>query len=58
MNKYYILNRIEFAITYLCNSKCRHCQRDDAEKARYPDHVDKKLAVEIVREVAKNTIRN
>jgi len=53
VNKYFVPNRIEFAITYLCNSQCRHCQRDEAEKARYPDHVDKKLAGEIVREVGK-----
>lgn len=50
MNQYLAANRIEFAVTYLCNSKCRHCQRGDEEEGkRFPNHVDKGLAVEIVR---------
>jgi len=54
MNRYLPINRIEFAITYLCNSKCRHCQLGDEEKRKkFPSHIDKDLAVEIVRKVGK-----
>jgi len=54
MNKYLHANRIEFAITYLCNSKCRHCQLGELEqRTRFPNHVDKKLAVQIVRKVGR-----
>jgi MoaA/NifB/PqqE/SkfB family radical SAM enzyme len=52
MNQYLAANRVEFAVTYLCNSKCRHCQRGDEEEIkRFPNHVDKSLAVDIVRKV-------
>jgi len=54
MNRYLSVNRIEFAITYLCNSKCRHCQlSEEEERKRFPSHIDKDLAVEIVRKVVK-----
>ena len=54
MNRYLPVNRIEFAITYLCNSKCRHCQLgEEEERKNFPSHIDKDLAVEIVRKVGK-----
>jgi MoaA/NifB/PqqE/SkfB family radical SAM enzyme len=54
MNKYIPANRIEFAVTYLCNSRCRHCQLGETEQRnRFPKHVDKDLAVEIVRKVGR-----
>lgn len=54
MNKYIPANRIEFAVTYLCNSRCRHCQLGETEQRnRFPKHVDKELAVEIVRKVGR-----
>jgi len=54
VNRYLPVNRIEFAITYLCNSKCRHCQLgEEEERKNFPSHIDKDLAVEIVRKVGK-----
>ena len=54
MNRYLHVNRIEFAVTYLCNSKCRHCQLgEEKERENFPNHIDKDLAVEIVRKVGK-----
>ena len=54
MNRYLPVNRIEFAVTYLCNSKCRHCQLgEEEERKKFPSHVDKDIAVEIVRKVGK-----
>jgi len=54
VNRYLPVNRIEFAVTYLCNSKCRHCQLgEEEERKKFPSHVDKEIAVEIVRKVGK-----
>ena len=54
MNRYLPVNRIEFAITYLCNSKCRHCQLgEEKERKNFPSYIDKDIAVEIVRKVGK-----
>jgi len=54
MNRYFTVNRIEFAVTYLCNSKCRHCQLgEEEERKRIPSHIDKDKAVEIVRRVGE-----
>jgi MoaA/NifB/PqqE/SkfB family radical SAM enzyme len=52
MGKYLTVNRIEFMVTYLCNGICKHCysiQKGD----KFPEHIDKTLAVEIVRKVGK-----
>jgi len=54
MNKYLNVRRIEFVITYLCNSKCKHCQLGGEEERRsFPSHIDKDIAVEIVRKVGR-----
>jgi len=54
MNKYLTVRRIEFVITYLCNSKCRHCQLgEETERQGFPSHIDKDIAVEIVRKVGR-----
>ena len=54
VNRYLPVNRIEFAITYLCNSKCRHCQLgEEEERRKFPSHVNKDVAVEIARKVGK-----
>jgi len=52
MNKYLTVNRIEFAVTYLCNGRCRHCYSIQGKEA-FPDHIDKLLAVKIVRKVGR-----
>ncbi len=54
MNRYFPVNRIEFAVTYLCNSKCRHCQLgEEEERKRFPSCIDKTKAVEITRKVGE-----
>jgi organic radical activating enzyme len=54
MSRYLAVDRLEFIVTYLCNSNCRHCQIDGDEKKRaFPDHIDKDLAVEIVEKVGE-----
>jgi len=54
VGKYLVADRIEFIVTYLCNSTCSHCQQGEEEKAkRFPSHVDKDKAVEIVRKVGQ-----
>ncbi|MBE0525031.1 MAG: radical SAM protein [Methanosarcinales archaeon] len=52
MNKYLTVKRIEFAVTYLCNARCRHCYSIHSEGA-FPAHIDKSLALEIVRKVGR-----
>jgi MoaA/NifB/PqqE/SkfB family radical SAM enzyme len=48
------VDRIEFIVTYLCNSSCSHCQLGEEEKGkRFPIHADKDKAVEIVRKVGQ-----
>ena len=52
MSRYLTVNRIEFAVTYLCNSRCGHCQLGNIEeRKRFPSHIDKNVAVEIVNKV-------
>jgi MoaA/NifB/PqqE/SkfB family radical SAM enzyme len=54
LGKYLIVDRIEFIVTYLCNSKCGHCQLGEEEKGKmFPSHVDKDKAIEIVRKVGQ-----
>jgi MoaA/NifB/PqqE/SkfB family radical SAM enzyme len=54
LGKYLVVERIEFIVTYLCNSKCGHCQLGEEEKGkRFRSHVDKDKAVEIVRKVGQ-----
>lgn len=52
MNKYLTVNRIEFAVTYLCNGRCRHCYSIQ-DKEKFPNHIDKSLAVKIVRKIGE-----
>jgi len=53
MNKYLTVNRLEFMVTYQCNSNCKHCQILKEEKSILPKQVDKDLAQEIVRKVSE-----
>jgi len=52
MNRYLTVSRLEFVVTYLCNSRCRHCQLGDTRAKEYPANINSDLAVEIVRKVA------
>jgi len=51
MNECLTANRVEFDVTYLCSGKCRHCYAQDP--GAYPEHIDKSLAVEIVRKIGR-----
>jgi MoaA/NifB/PqqE/SkfB family radical SAM enzyme len=54
MNSYLPVSRIEFVVTYLCNSKCRHCQLgEEEERKRFASCIDETKAVEITRKVGK-----
>jgi MoaA/NifB/PqqE/SkfB family radical SAM enzyme len=54
VGKYLVVNRIEFVVTYLCNSKCRHCQIIEEEKRNvFPSHINRDRAVEIVRQISR-----
>jgi MoaA/NifB/PqqE/SkfB family radical SAM enzyme len=54
LGKYVVVDRIEFTVTYLCNSSCSHCQLGEEEKGKmFPSHVDEEKAVEIVRKVGQ-----
>jgi MoaA/NifB/PqqE/SkfB family radical SAM enzyme len=54
MNKYFPVERIEFAVTYLCNSKCRHCQLGkEEERKRFPSCINQTKAVEITRKIGE-----
>lgn len=52
MSRYLTVNRIEFAVTYLCSGKCRHCY-SIVEQENFPKQIDKSLSVEIVRKVGE-----
>jgi MoaA/NifB/PqqE/SkfB family radical SAM enzyme len=46
------VKRVEFAITYLCNARCRHCYSIWG-KEEFSTHINKSLARKIVREVGR-----
>ena len=53
MNSYLKIRRIEFLVTYLCNGKCVHCYATKYREG-LPKHIDKTLAIDIVKKVSKN----
>jgi MoaA/NifB/PqqE/SkfB family radical SAM enzyme len=52
MNRYLTVNRLEFAVTYLCSGRCRHCYATQWNET-LPNHIDKSLAVKIVRKIGE-----
>lgn len=52
MSKFLTVGRIEFAVTYRCNSHCQHCQIGQDKRGSQPVAIDEGLAVQIVQEVA------
>ena len=53
MSDYLTIHRIEFSVTYRCNSLCRHCQVDRTQRRSEPAAIDADLAVYIVSRVAQ-----
>ncbi|MBN1580087.1 MAG: radical SAM protein [Anaerolineae bacterium] len=52
MSAFLDLDRLEFAVTYRCNSHCKHCQVGQALRRSRSTSLDAALAVQIVRQVA------
>ncbi len=52
MNRFLTVDRIEFVVTYRCNSHCKHCQVGQDKRASRPTAIDEGLAVQIIRDVA------
>jgi hypothetical protein len=47
------LRRIEFEVTYRCNSHCKHCQVEENKRSLVPAAIDADLAVKIVRKISR-----
>jgi hypothetical protein len=47
------LKRLEFVVTYRCNSHCKHCQVDESRRHLLPQAIDAQLAAGIVRSIAR-----
>jgi hypothetical protein len=47
------LKRLEFVVTYRCNSHCKHCQVDESRRHLHPQAIDAQLAVGIVKSIAR-----
>ena len=57
LGKYLVVDRIEFVVTYLCNSRCAHCQLAEEDRTRkQPTNIDKKKSVEIVRKICRTRV--
>ena len=46
------VKRIEFAVTYACTGKCKHCSEGD--HLGCTDHIDKDVAIKAVRDICEN----
>ena len=53
MSDYLSVKRIEFHVTYRCNSHCQHCHLGAKKRHTAPAAIDRLLAVEIVRKVTQ-----
>ena len=53
MSDYLHIKRIEFDVTYRCNSHCQHCHLGAEKRNTEPAVIDRDLAVEIVRKVTQ-----
>lgn len=53
-NEFLTVNRLEFVVTYLCNSQCKHCQVENDKRSSSPAAIDRDLAVEIVQKITNS----
>jgi len=53
LNKFINIDRVEFIVTYQCNSHCKHCQLGEEKRGREPSSINCQLASQIVKEVAR-----
>lgn len=56
LGKYLVVDRIEFVVTYLCNSRCAHCQLAEERTRKQPTSIDKEKSVETVRKVSRTRV--
>jgi len=52
-NKYINIDRVEFIVTYRCNSHCKHCQLGEEKRDQKPASINSKLATRIVEEITR-----
>jgi hypothetical protein len=53
MTPYLTVKRIEFVVTYRCNSTCIHCQVEQKQRRSRPAVLNPALAVRVIREVCR-----
>jgi len=53
MTPYLTVKRIEFVVTYRCNSACIHCQVEEKQRRSRPAALDPVLAERLIREVCQ-----
>jgi hypothetical protein len=53
MSEFIDLHRIEFSVTYRCNSRCKHCFVTDQDRRARPGAIDLDLAVDVVRRATR-----
>jgi hypothetical protein len=53
MSAFVDVHRLEFVVTYRCNSFCKHCFVDQDKRRSAPAAIDRDLAVEIVQRVTQ-----
>jgi hypothetical protein len=53
VNRFLVVDRVEFIVTYRCNSHCKHCQIGQDKRVSRPTAIDEGLAVQIIREVVQ-----
>lgn len=54
MTKYIDVKRLEFMVTYECNSHCKHCLLGEEKRGLKPKSISSELAVRIVKEVTRD----
>lgn len=54
MTKYIDVKRLEFMVTYKCNSHCKHCLLGEEKRGLKPQSISSKLATRIVKEVTSD----
>jgi hypothetical protein len=51
MSGFVDVHRVEFSVTYRCNSRCAHCFVEADRRRAHPAAIDRDLAVDVVRRV-------
>ena len=54
MTNYIDVKRLEFMVTYECNSHCKHCMLGEEKRGLKPHSINSELATRIVKEVTRD----